>query len=260
MAATCPQQHGSGSLFERPFLLIGTRDGVIALDFSKNKAVISSDTEVETTASRIYTASYEDQFIEQYDYKGNFIRRISVPKEASCLWFAALPDGFALLDNTDDKVYFIDSGGTFIAAADIKDTPDRHMQNIDAIVVDNMLVVSENGDRQLMKVDLDSYATSVFRDLQELSGWLGAVDYSDGIYYLCQSSKIYSFSESSSPALICTLGEGNITGIVVYQGYAYVTVNFSGRIYRVNLEDGSAEIFFEGLNDPSDIALARIDH
>ena len=51
------------------------------------------------------------------------------------------------------------------------------------------------------------------------------------------------------------LEEGNITGIVVHEDFAYVTVNFSGRIYRVNLFTGKAEVFAEGLDYPRDIEL-----
>ena len=89
--------------------------------------------------------------------------------------------------------------------------------------------------------------------LSHLTGWLGAIDYSDSLYYICQDREIFSFLEGHDETLITSLPEGNISGIVVDSNFAYLTVNFTGTVYRVNLSTGEAEEFIVGLDYPEDI-------
>ena len=95
-----------------------------------------------------------------------------------------------------------------------------------AVVVSNKLVVSEDGTRQVVAVDLDTFELSVLRNLKHLKGSLGAITFADGRYYVCQSQKIYSFSEDTEKVkLLASVPKGNIVGVVVTGGRLVVVVN-----------------------------------
>ncbi|MHC4500617.1 MAG: GLUG motif-containing protein, partial [Planctomycetota bacterium] len=86
--------------------------------------------------------------IVAYDLEGRYLRTIPTPPQADdYLDFVALPgEKFALLDNENDKVLFSDDEGNVIATTSIRPVRDDRAQNLNGIVVDNRLIVSEDGD------------------------------------------------------------------------------------------------------------------
>ena len=143
------------------------------------------------------------------------------------------------------------------------------------MVVGNKLVVSENGHNELISVDLITYEFSVFRNLKHLGGWLGAITWANGTYYLCQSRRIYTFTEDSPEVrLIAATPEGNITGIAYAQGHLFAVVNGMSRInerslaakyrtnqgllYEINPETGKVKQLKDGLNYPDGLAILSL--
>jgi len=242
--------------------VVSTRGGLKLLDNHGNTLTLinSNSRNVDVSENYVYIHG-EEWIIEEYSLFGNFLRNISIPSAVTqnlisgqYLNFVVLPNrDFALLDNRNDKIYFINSLGDYLTV-DILPSADPILQNMDGIVVDNNLIVSEDGYNQLIKVDLQSYTVSNFRDLSHLSGWLSAIDYQNGTYYLCQDMEIWAFTEESEgETLIATLPENNITGIMISGYTAYVTINFSNRVYKVDILTGNYEVLAEGLIFAEDI-------
>ena len=235
-------------------LAISTRDGLFLFDPSGTQVgFIDESNDFEVYEDSLFFLS--SSVLQEYDAYGNRLNMISIPPEViSKNGFAVLPDlDFAFFDNKNDKIYSIDYEGNYLETVNINPVADSNLQNTYGVAVDNSLIFSENGNNQLLRIDLTSYDVTIFKDLSHLPGWLGDIDYSDGRYFICQARKIFSFIEGHDETLIATLPEGNITGIVVDSNFAYLTVKFAGTVYRINLSTGEAEEFIVGLNSPEDI-------
>jgi len=191
-----------------------------------------------------------------YDLEGNEVSYASFDSAYRGLTFVAIGDGrFATLDNSDDEVHFLAADGTHLATVLIQPTPNSSLQNVDGVVVGNQLVVSEDGDSHILAIDLDTYEVSTLADLSAWPGWLGAIDYHDGTYYVCQSRRLLQFAPGGEVTEVSTLPAGSLTGIVVVDGYAYVTVNFADAVYRVDVDTGAYELFGGAFDYPADIEV-----
>jgi len=216
----------------------------------------------------------QDADIIVYDATGKKHKSISIPAEVQ--WstdFVVIPDKrMAFLDNMHDVIYFVDEHGKYLKTVAIADTPDNELQNMDGVVVDGRLIVSESGHNELVAVDLATYALSVFRSLKHLRGWLGAIAYAEGQYYICQSQDIYSFKPGAPDVTkVATTPAGNITGIVFTQGRLLAVVNGMSRInerslaakcrtkngvlYQIDPTSGEVTLLKDGLNYPEGILL-----
>lgn len=242
--------------------LVNTRDGIIHVD-SSGKAdnfIIEPDAffGIEVHNNSLFVLLWWEQLLE-YDRTRNIINRIPIPERCRGYFTTIHDSKFAFYDNWNDSIYFINSIGNHLKTVGMLTERNILNQNVNGIVVDNSLIVSENGENKILKVDLDSYEVSVFKDLSNLFGWLGAIDYSDGIYYICQFNKIWGFIKAldNSLFLITKLPEGSITSLVVINNYAYATV-YKGRIYKISISTGEYEIFAHGLNYPEDMEVWRI--
>lgn len=253
----CPDGTYAPCPSEPSGMIVRTKSGLVRVSETGsiqtfNSAITGS---IEVRNGRLY-ALHGDAIVE-LDSSGNIISTIEIPSQAIYfINFTALPGGgFALLDNRYDKIYFMDDSGNYLRSVNIKNTYDNHLQNVHGVVVDNRLIVSEDGDRRLLAVDLNSYTVTVFRDFSDtFSTWLNVIIYNNGAYYLSTPSKIYTFTETGSTSLFADIHEGNITGVLINSdGYAYVTINFSGNLYRVSMATGEHELFTSGLNYPRDI-------
>ena len=234
--------------------VVSTRAGSWLIDpFGNKETFISVDRPIEVYDDHVYFLHWG--YIRAYDEFRNCTNHINIHYQAPYyLDFVILPDmNFALLDNQNDQIYFIDSQGNYLGTANILDTPDNLWQNTDGIIAEGCLILSDNGYNQILKVDLNSYEVDIFKDLSHLFGWIGAIDHVNGLYYLCQNMKIYVFLDGHEELLITSLPEENISGIVVNGKYAYVTVNFAGKIYRVDITTGEYGVFVENLDSPDDI-------
>ena len=186
------------------FFYTRTRDGVVKVSSTGSKDTIINQTDgygLEILDNEIYLNNQtRGADILVYDLEGNYLRTILTPSQASqYLDFVTLPDGrIALMDNANDKIYFVNSSGDLLATTNILDNPDDIWQNLDGIVVNNQLVFSEDGQKRILKIDLTTYQKSIFKNLTSLPGaWLGAIAYADGQYYLATSSRVHSHSMTS---------------------------------------------------------------
>ncbi len=246
--------------------LVSTTEGVrlVNADGSSTLLINSSNENVEIYNDIIYVLT-SDFEIEKYDRQGQPLGSITLPVEVSdnlnsgqYLGFVVIPNSdIALLDNRDDKIYFINSQGGYLNTVNILNTPDFILQNLDGVVNGNHLIVSDDGQNKLIDVNLESYEVSILRDLSNLEGWLSAVDYYNGTYYVCQARKIWAFKEGQVETLIATFGseEYNVTGIVVAGNYAYVAFNYNPNVYKVDLSTGEYEIFASELLSAQDIEV-----
>jgi uncharacterized protein (TIGR02145 family) len=130
--------------------------------------------------------------------------------------------------------------------------PSGRSQDLDGVVVGNSLIFSENGNTQLLKIDLDDYNVSVFRNLSGLPGSsISCIDYNDGQYYVCSADVsgryIYSFIEGQLEELICTMPSGSsyITSIKVFDNYVYATLNYEYRILKIDISTGDYTVFYQ---------------
>ncbi|MHC4207401.1 MAG: GLUG motif-containing protein, partial [Planctomycetota bacterium] len=190
--------------------------------------------------------------IVAYDLEGRYLRTIPTPPQANdCLKFVVLPDDkFALLGS--GKVFFIDYEGNLIAT-----TSNRPAS--DGIVVDNRLVLSGGGDGQVVEIDLNTYEMSIIKDLSFLPYWLDDIAYANGTYYVDNTNIVYAFTDSGSAVQVAIIQESNITGIVVIEDCAYISVNFAGKVYKVDLSSGETSVLVSGINYPKDIAVSSAD-
>jgi hypothetical protein len=240
-----------------------TRSGLMRIDGAGNVTAFNSSVTgaIEVRDGRLYAmpgrTSGSGKSILELDQYGNIIGTITVPSEATYyLNFTALPEGgFALLDNSGDKIYFIDDLGNYITTVNIRSVRDYHLQNVHGVVVGGRLIVSEDGEKNLLAVDLDTYAVTVFKDLSGLgSSWLNVIDYYEGLYYLTNPGSIYTFTESEWPSPLAEGIDYNITSLLIKSdGYIYVTVNFSGKVYRIDRATGESQLFVSGLDYPQDM-------
>ena len=241
--------------------LVQTRDGILSVDKNANSELfIGGGSGVEIVGDRVY-ASYGTTRIEEYDFDGSLIRTIPIPDGVQGPYFVGLPGGrFALMSNSSDSAHFIDDAGNILAAAGLSVMPGSSLQSLDGVVVGDTLIISEDGSNRILRADLSTYEITVFRDfsLFEFWGW-SAIDYSDGLYYLCQRRRIFRFEGFGALTTIAELPEDlyNITGVVVTNGFSFVTLNFAGAIYGVHNATGRAIPFLEGLDYPRDLEIIR---
>ena len=225
-----------------------------------------------TLGSDLYVSRKEGVVV--YNQHGVAQQTIPLPAEVGeFISFLVLPDKrLAFFDNRNDVIHFTDVTGKLLKTVPINAQPDKHLQNMRGVVVGDRLIVSENGEQALIAVDLDNYQVSLFMNLNQLPGSLGAITYLDGLYYICQKQVIYSLNEKNGQLTnVATIPEGNVTGIVAAQGRLVVVVNGvsqvkerslaakrtsnKGAMYGVYLKTGKITQFRNGLNYPSGILL-----
>lgn len=245
-------------------IFVLTRDGVVRISPTGEKKLIipgvggGNSIEIDNDELLVSNQTYGSDILV-YDLDGNFRRAISTPSEASqYLEFVSLNDGrIALMDNDNDKIYFISSSGNLLATVNMLTSPDSSAQNLDGIVVGNSLAFSEDGRNHILQIDLNTYQRSILRDCTDLSHWLGSITYSNGKYYFTGPDEIYTFQSGGKLTKVAEIPEGNITGIEVVGNYAYVSVNFAGVVYKVNLNTRSSSVFASGLNYPKDLEINK---
>jgi hypothetical protein len=241
------------------YFIVSTTQGIYKVSEYDDTSFLFPGKNVEIYEKNIYTTKY-NSYVEVYTIDGILQSTIDIPSEVKYfIDFVVIPNmGFAFLDNRYDKVYITDLEGNFlrsISIPNVQEGGDNHLQNVDGIIIENNIVISENGNNEIFCISLEDYSAEIYKNLSHLRGWLGAFDYYKGINYICQATRIYSFIEDGSPNLISELPEGNITGIVIYDGHAFVTINFKNKIMKVNLDYGTYEDFASGLSYPKDIEL-----
>ncbi len=273
-AGGCPKQYcGRVIIFVGPYyirllavheLYVLTQSGILAVSTAGSPQMLidghKDSYAIEVRDKTLYaTSKTHGGDIVAYDLQGHYVKTIPTPSQAQdYLTFVALPgERFALLDNTNDKVFFIDDEGHLLATAKLRPVKDGSAQYVDGVVVGNRLIVSEDGDERIMAIDLTTYEVSVFKDLSASLNSLLAITYASGKYYICGPQAVYSFTtEPGSLEKVAEIADYNITGIVVLGDTAYITVNFAGKIYQVDLMSGITTEITTDLDYPLDIECA----
>jgi non-specific serine/threonine protein kinase/serine/threonine-protein kinase len=206
--------------------------------------------------NKFYVA--DNNSIFSFDSDGIKQTRTNIPPGLYYIDFTPLEDGrFALLNNREDEVYFISQDGTLQYTAKITKTQNILLQNMNGIQVKDKLIISEDGYNHVVSIDLKNYDVAIFKDLSTLSDWLGVIEYYDRHFYLCLSREVYVFTENSEPILLATIPEENITGITIDGEWAYLSVNFAGKIYKVDLTTGNYQELASNLDYPEGIKLIK---
>ena len=206
---------------------------------------------IEVTPDWVYLHSYDQ--ITRYSHAGDVVRRINVDASlvgAALIDFAVLPNGgYILLDNDTDKVHFIASDGILVQTVDMPN-PESSLQSASGGGVGRRFL-GPNGNGQIFSVDLDTYEVSIWRDL----GFrLSTIYYRDGLYYVLTSDALFAFREGVELRLIAEFPESNAVSMAVRGRFAYVTINFAGAVYRVDLLTGENSPWVIGFDQPWDIA------
>jgi len=263
-----PEEYLSGSV------LISARDGIYSLDLKTGQKSLffREGGQIEQHDNDIYIFLRSRRVIYVKSIKGEILRSIQLPIEVTYgVDFAVLPDGrIAISDNENDRVYFIDQSGKHLKTVELLETPNSHAQNMHMIVAKNKLLVSENGYKEIVQIDMSSYEVSLLRRLAELRPWLGAIDYDKGRYYICNSKSVYSFAEDSEEVrFIAEVPRNNITGVNIVGEKAFVLVNgrmssreipkYNGALYRVDLKTGEVSVIIEELDYPEDLEIVPSD-
>lgn len=241
--------------------LVQTGGGLTAVDIDGNSFVVSTLTgPVEVLGDRIFVKA-SSHTIWEYDCACQLVGSVPIPDIIPYPYIhCVLPDGgFAWLDNRDDRIDITDAQGDHVIAIAMPETSPDNSQSVDGVVVGNSLIVSETGTRKLIEVDLATHAASIYKDLSAIGGWIGALAYSEGIYYICQCVKLHHFTEAGDAVELCTFDQGCLTGVTVVDDYLYIVINSPGEMYKINKTTGEKELFLSGLSYPQDIEYIPAD-
>ncbi len=205
--------------------------------------------------------------IVEFDRASMKTRIIDLPENVTGIAFVVLPNNrFAVLNNRNDEIHVVDGKGSLLKTVRMNLAPDSHLQNVMGVVVGNSLIVSEDGDRQLLALDLETYELSVFKRLPNLRPWLGQLAFHKGLYYISTARAIYTFRNSEDePKKLVELSKRNITGLAVTDTNLFVVINFSaeiphrGEIIRMDLKGQNRAVVCEGLKRPKGLAIVPIE-
>jgi len=218
--------------------------------------------DIEIRDDRLYvTETTRGGDLVAYSLDGDYLTSIPTPAAANDYYkFVALPNRrFALLDNRNDKAFFIDETGSLLATTKLLSTPDSLYQSLSGIVVGNRLILSENGNGQVLAIDLTTYQASVFKTLSHLPQPLSDLAYTGGKYYILAGSRmVYSFTESGSAAKVGETGGVNVTGICILGNFAYISTNSANKVFELNLGTGVASTLASGIHYPRDIECVEL--
>ena len=250
----------------RGTLLVASRGGLFAVSERGESFLLnpigSASVNVEVCGTRIFM--YYFGHIVEIDHSGAEIATVEIPDWIGYpIAFTALPDGgFAIYDCVVDSVYFVDSSGGFLQAVDMpgEDAP-GHMQIMRGIVLDGKLIVSESGDGEIAEIDLETYAVSTLRDFERPSpyGYYGDIDHLGRYYYISRRQAVQRFTETSELEDVAVFEDDfNVTSIAILKHHAYVTLNFAGKVCKVNLSSGKTKLLLDGLDYPVDIEFLPV--
>ena len=251
---SCSDRALEGSVPVR--VIVSSSDGLMNIngDGQVTKATQQSSRALDVYDSRVFIGS--GPAVTVYDSAYRPIRQIELEESFGYLTLKVLPgDRIALVNNNTDEIRIIDFEGRSLATIPMPAEPD--LQSCYQVVIGGDLFISETGSLQLFFVDLRTYEGRIFRDLSsELSGNLGPLSYADGFYYLVDGGeRIYRFTETGPPALVATVS-GNISGMQVVNGIAYVSTLQGGSVLAIDLESGTSQVVAAGLDRPRSLVLA----
>jgi hypothetical protein len=233
-------------------LLIQADQGVVFAHLDGTHALSSTyGGAVEVLGSRIFII--QGHSIQELNISGQEVRSFSASDSASG-YATVLPDGgFAFCSNAQDDVDFVDAQGHYLLTVPLPNQSPESWQNIDGKVVGNTLYISEDGENNIVAVDLSSHQAGTARSITDGLGWLGGLDYRMGNFYVTRPTALTRCLPTSATETVCEFSAGAATHLAIVAGYAYVTLNFPGEVWRVELATGTAQLFLSGLDYPQDI-------
>lgn len=232
-------------------------DGTISNLYQHQGRIMKVQAHNHKLYTQINSLALDEWAMHVLDYEGNLLEILEFPEEVTwAVSFTILPDGrFAVYNNDDDVVYFLNPDFTYQTEIQVRRTSSRQVMK--GIVVDNDLIICEDGYRKLLKIDLSTNEVSEFRNFSHLNeSFLGSLAYSEGVYYLGGRENIYSFKEGEPENVVVTFPTFSNVDIEIDGQYAYVASNFGGKIYKVDLTDGSFEDIASGYR-PEDIEIIK---
>ena len=244
-------------------LLVTTDNGLTAVHADGSYFVLRADMgrDVEVVEQRIYarkSMAVVDTIFE-LDHTGGILRAIAISEAVPYPYrLVALPGGgFATLDNENDRIDFIDSNGNLLHTVMMPDPSPEELQIVRGVVVGNKLIVSETGGKEVISVDLTTYAATILRDLSGLPvPWLSDIDYWNRYYWICGPMGTWRFTATGDVYELCTFTESNLIGIAVVDAVGYFVLNCSpSKLYRVAIPISpcSPELMASDLGRPSDM-------
>lgn len=247
------------------FFYVLTNDGIVKFSETgeQQRLINNLGDDLQLLNDELYLIDDGRVHVFVYDLMGNFRRIIPIPSSISgkFLQLTILPDGrLVFMDNQNDKIYFANSSGSLLSTVNIREQPDSLLQNLYGVVVGNHLIVSEDGSKRLIQIDVNTYQKSLFRDLSSLPDtWLGAIIFANGTYYICGPQTVYQFTEGSDVTQVAQLPNDiyNITGIRIVDDFAFVSVNFAGEIQKIDLNNRIPTVLISGLNSPRALQAAQ---
>ena len=235
--------------------LVSTREGVVrVLPDGSTKAVLAPDGRplrgaLSRSGDDVFCRSWRT--IRRLGLSGTVLATYELQETVVGHGYAALPGRrLAVFDNEKDRIFVVDPSGRVLRELAMRPEPDAGMQNTYGLVVDGRLLVSEDGDKGILAVDLDTYAVETFRRFETLRSWIGAIAHADGTYYVCTGTDVYAFTTEGPLRRVARLPKGNISGMVIVGGAAFVVVNFTGELLRIDLESGEVTTVAAGLARP----------
>jgi hypothetical protein len=244
-------------------LLVATDNGLTAVHTDGSHFLLRADMryDVEVLEQRIFarksTAALDTIF--ELDHNGSTVRAIAISEAVPYPYsLVALPEGgFATLDNENDRIDFLDSDGNFLRTVIMPDPSPEELQCMRGVVVGDRLIVSETGGKNVVSVDLTTYAASILRDLSALPvPWLSDIDYWNKYYWLCGPAATWRFTPTGDVYDLCTFSVSNIISIAVVDAVGYFALNCSpSRLYMVQLPISpcTPELLASDLGRPNDM-------
>lgn len=206
----------------------------------------------------MHSLNLDEWHIHVLDLEGNLLEILEFPEEVTwSVGFTILPDGkFAVYNNDNNEIYILNPDFTY--ETKIAFAGHGHRQVMKGIVVGNDLILCENGFQKLLKVDLNTYEVTEFRDFSHLNeSFLASVAYSDGVFYLGGRNNVWSFKEGEPEKLVATLPTVANVDIEIDGNYAFVASNFGNKIYKIDLTDGSYSDYITSVYNLEDIEIVK---
>lgn len=206
----------------------------------------------------MHSLNLDKWHIRVLDLEGNLLEILEFPEEVKwSVGFTILPDGrFAVYNNDDDEVYFLNSDFSYQTKIAVAKNWSRQVMK--GIVVGNDLILCENGFQKLLKIDLTTYEVSEFRNFSHLNeSFLASVAYSDGVFYLGGRNNVWSFKEGEPEKLVAALPTVANVDIEVDGNYAFVASSFGNKIYKIDLTDGSYSDYIISVYNVEDIEIVK---
>jgi len=248
-------------------LLLGTDSGIVEVDpaTGAKRPLGFGDQYFAYRDGKVYVPKSvtADDELYVYDLEGNLLNTIH-HDAFTTIGIVAIDDArIALLDNRADMVRFINTTGSTIKEVAIADAADHVLQNMSGIVVDNKLIISEDGHKKVFTINLDSYQITTVADLSaEADVWLASIAYANGVYYTGDNLKrVFAFREGGHDVrVLTTLPDGAAGGLLYGNNVIYAATYSGGTLYHIDPDSGELTVIATGFSRPASLQGIPLDH